>query len=267
MTGRIASKLTMNSQCTHWVSDPLPPVCVARDALLCLDPCGDWQKLYLILTNNDNQGPGKEPEEMLGSNGQYTLSWIWHLSTTSVSPDEVNEDMHTEWAQCTACADRWEEEVLLLREEMRRVVEFLEWRSSDWFAKTDSRSGAVTPAVYTGLSAYASKQGSVFHNLALRFSQRWCSALTTHSLPHTWATVFLDACKQSLDNPDPEKHKPTGDPPITHTNDIPPPPISIPPPTTPKASHCDDLVTDISPDGTSSECSELEYGSDSSYSE
>ena len=25
-TGRIVSKLTMNSQCTHWVSDPLPPV-------------------------------------------------------------------------------------------------------------------------------------------------------------------------------------------------------------------------------------------------
>ena len=26
MTGQIASKLTTNSQCTHWVSDPLPPV-------------------------------------------------------------------------------------------------------------------------------------------------------------------------------------------------------------------------------------------------
>ena len=26
MTGRIASKLTTNSQCTHWVSDPSPPV-------------------------------------------------------------------------------------------------------------------------------------------------------------------------------------------------------------------------------------------------
>ena len=26
MTGRIASKRTTNSQCTHWVSDPSPPV-------------------------------------------------------------------------------------------------------------------------------------------------------------------------------------------------------------------------------------------------
>ena len=26
MTGRIGSKLTTNSQCTHWVNDPSPPV-------------------------------------------------------------------------------------------------------------------------------------------------------------------------------------------------------------------------------------------------
>ena len=30
MTGRIASKLTMNSHCTHWVSDPSPPVWIER---------------------------------------------------------------------------------------------------------------------------------------------------------------------------------------------------------------------------------------------
>ena len=30
MTGRIASKLTTNSQCTHWVSVPLPPVSAWR---------------------------------------------------------------------------------------------------------------------------------------------------------------------------------------------------------------------------------------------
>ena len=33
MTGRIASKLTTNSQCTHWVSVPLPPVDAARGSL------------------------------------------------------------------------------------------------------------------------------------------------------------------------------------------------------------------------------------------
>ena len=101
--------------------------CTARDALLCLDPCGEWQNIYPPLTKADNQGPGKEPEEVLSSDGQYTPSWIWHSNTTTVSPDEVNKDMRVEWAQCTACADCWEEEVILLQEEMRQVMQFLEW--------------------------------------------------------------------------------------------------------------------------------------------
>ena len=83
---------------------------VARDALLQLDPRGDWEKLYLPLSDADNRGPGKEPEEVCASDGQYTQSWIWRLSTTAVSQDEVNEDMRVEWAQCMARAARWEEE-------------------------------------------------------------------------------------------------------------------------------------------------------------
>jgi hypothetical protein len=210
--------------------------CVARDALLCLDPQSEWQTIYLPLTNADNRGPGKEPEEKLLPDGRYSLSWIWRSSVTAVSPDEVNEDMRVEWAQCIARADRWEEEVTLLQEEMRRVVQFLEWRSSDWFAKADSRTGTTTPLVRAGLSAYASKQGSVFHNLAVRFSQRWRQALVSLSLPHTWATEFLETHKEQLNNPDFKKYNRTVDPstvraragpspPIVHTCALPPVPI------------------------------------------
>ena len=245
---------------------------VARDALLSLDPCGDWQNLYPILTNDNNRGPGKEPEEMSSSDGQYVPSWLWRSATTAVSPDEVNEDMRTEWAQCMARADRWEEEVLLLQEEMRRVVQFLEWRSTDWFAKVGTRAGAVTPMVHAGLSAYANKQGSVFHNLAIQFSRHWHSALTTLSLPHAWATLFLDACKDSVKNPDFKKCKPPGNPPVVPTHGSSPPPTTIatsapPPPTTSKAGHDGGQGPDTGSDGTSSEYSESEYGSDSSWAE
>ena len=118
--------------------------CVARDALLCLDSPGDWKDLYPPLTERDNRGPGKEPEELSGSDGQYAPSWIWHSGTTTVSPDEVSDGMRAEWAQCVARADRWDEEKILLQEEMRRVVQFLEWRSSDWFAKAGLRTEAPT---------------------------------------------------------------------------------------------------------------------------
>jgi hypothetical protein len=196
----------------------------ARCALLCLDPQGDWKKLYLDLSEADNRGPGKECEEKSASDGRYTLSWIWRSSTTSISPDEVNEDMRVEWAQCVARADRWEEEVTLLQEEMRRVVAFLEWRSSDWVARVALRTDVTTPAVRTGLSAYANKQGSIFHNLAVRFARRWRSALKSLSLPYAWATKFLEP----LDIPDPKQ---TESPPVAHAcaASLPPVTTSLPP--------------------------------------
>jgi len=188
---------------------------VAREALLQLDPQGDWENLYPPLTDADNRGPGKEPEEVSASDGQYIPSWIWRSTATVVSPDEVNEDMRVEWAQCMARADRWEEEVTLLQEEMRRVVDFLEWRSRDWLSKVDARTGTVTSAVRAGLSAYAREQGSVFHSLAVQFCQRWHSTLLSLSLPRKWAADFLNKHSAQLVNPDFKKRKkgsPNSDP-------------------------------------------------------
>ena len=209
---------------------------VTHSALLCLDPDGDWKNLYLPLAEADSRGPGKEPEEVPRSDGQYAPSWIWYSGTTTVSPDEVNEDMRVEWAQCAARADRWEEEVTLLQEEMRRVVEFLEWRSSDWFAKAGLRMDTTTPVVCAGLSAYGNKQGSIYHNLAVRFSQRWLPVLKSLSLPSAWASEFLGTHKEPLDNPDFKRRKQTKGPPVApaHTvslpvaasTDLPPPPAA-----------------------------------------
>lgn len=91
---------------------------VACEALLQLEPSAEWNTIYLPLTDADNRGPGKELEERDTSDGQYISSWIWRSTTAAISRDEVNEDMRVEWAQCMARADRWEEEVTLLQEEM-----------------------------------------------------------------------------------------------------------------------------------------------------
>lgn len=225
---------------------------VARDALLCLDPHGDWRSLYPPLNEHDNRGPGKEPEEMKGTDGGYTPSWIWCSGTTTVSSDEVNQDMRVEWAQCVARADRWEEEGILLQEEMRRVVEFLEWRSGDWLAKADSRTDGITPAVRSGLSAYANKQGAIFHNLAVRFSQRWRSALISLALPYAWATKFLNAHKEPLTNPDFKKRKPAAKgPSVAHTRTKPSTPVTAPANLEPNSREAP--VSDAGSDGSSSE--------------
>lgn len=176
--------------------------CATHNALLQLDSRRDWENLYPPLTDADDRGPGKEPEEVSTSDGQYTVSWIWCSSMTAVSPDEVNEDMQVEWAQCVARADHWEEEVMLLQEEMRWVMQFLEWRSRNWLSKVDPRPDTITPAIHAGISAYAKKQGSIFHSLAIRFCQRWYLMLLSLSLPHAWATEFLNTHGAPLVNSD-----------------------------------------------------------------
>ena len=165
---------------------------------------------------------------MPDSDGQYVPLWIWCSSTTVVSPDKVNKDMHVEWAQCVTHAECWREEVILLQEEMRRVVQFLEWWSNNWLTKADLRMDTIMLAVHAGLLVYVKKQGLIFCNLTIWFSQCWHSVLVSLSFPHTWATRFLNAHKEPLDNPDFKKCKQAGCPPITHACATPPPSITPP---------------------------------------
>ena len=236
---------------------------VAREALLRLEPSNDWENSYLQLTDADNRGPGKEREELSTSDGEYFPSWIWRSTTAAVSPDDVNEDMRVEWAQCLARADRWEEEVTLLQEEMRRIVHFLEWRSHDWSSKVDARAGDTTPTVCLGISAYAKKQASVFLNLAVRFSQRWRSTLISLSLPHSWATEFLTTQGALFVSPDAKNHQleqqrdsirssaaPRLEPPVTDTPTT--PLVSANTPTAPPISADTSTIPAISTNITSS---------------
>ncbi|KAJ7724030.1 hypothetical protein B0H16DRAFT_1333756 [Mycena metata] len=78
------------------------------------------------------------------SSKDKTFSWIW---TGGGGPGEDEEELHdckfpiefsvatavrVEWSKAKACKERWEEEVELLREEMKRVLCFLRWCAIWW---------------------------------------------------------------------------------------------------------------------------------------
>ena len=166
----------------------------AYSALLSLDPAGDWRKEYLELTDKDNRGPGKELYEQGVGDGRYTMSWIWRGSLgsevqdgTGPSEQEVNETIRHEWMMCRARADRWREESELLQEEMRRVVAFLEWKSSSWGERVRSRSGSIAVDIQHGVDSYACKQASVYHDLAVSLANQWLPHLLAMGLDITWA--------------------------------------------------------------------------------
>lgn len=167
---------------------------LAYIALLSLDPAGDWRKVFQELKDGDNRGPGKELDEQGVGDGRYAMSWIW-ISTgahdAADSPDQdVNETVRHEWMTCRARADRWEEESELLQEEMRRVVAFLEWKSSWWTGKVGSRLGSAAADIQHGVDAYALKQANTYHSLAVSMANQWLPRLLEWKLNVTWAKDY-----------------------------------------------------------------------------
>jgi hypothetical protein len=77
-----------------------------------------------------------------------------------------------------ARADRWNEEVQLVKEEMRRMLAFLEWKAAQWTEEGD-RDLDVRSDIADGIRAYAAKQAYINRALAHSFKMRWESEFET----------------------------------------------------------------------------------------
>jgi hypothetical protein len=80
---------------------------------------------------------------------------------------------------------RWEEEVLLTLEEMRRVLYYMDWRAQYWQTLTSKRQG-LDAVLQEGMAAYAEKQAYIARTMALTFSQRWLPLLEANSFHPDW---------------------------------------------------------------------------------
>ncbi|KAJ6506403.1 hypothetical protein C8R47DRAFT_1241797 [Mycena vitilis] len=104
------------------------------------------------------------------------LSWIWISQATSGDEGALvdNVALRVEWAKTRARANRYAEEVELLEEEMRRVVEFLKWRAGWWESLLGLRAAQqADAALREGHAAYVRKQAGYMRGLAVRFEKLW----------------------------------------------------------------------------------------------
>ena len=192
----------------------------SRRALVALDPKGKitgWTSRFLELKDADIRGPGREENE--SSEGRTLPSWIWRVQRPSQSPDasapdctaggnnsehsdlskraasgeEVALSIRAHWARCQARAERYEEEVELTLEEMRRTLEFFKWKSRWWLSLQDVRANSITPPdpqVAHGLRAYAHRQASIYSSLIAVYVQHWRGFLLEHSLGQQWLILY-----------------------------------------------------------------------------
>ncbi|KAJ7118301.1 hypothetical protein C8R44DRAFT_878911 [Mycena epipterygia] len=153
----------------------------------------EWEWSFLELKEEDVRGLPRatfsDPERQKGKKSKgksrskkakiqkeaRELSWIWISRGERYEPGDdraMTEAVHIEWAKARARCGRWREEVDLLEEEMRRVQQFLEWRSDWWKGQVGLRGLAEGPQL-EGESAYALRQAGLQSDLCARFIEEW----------------------------------------------------------------------------------------------
>lgn len=90
--------------------------------------------------------------------------------------------LRVEWAKSRARALRWIEELTLLREEMRRVLTYFQWKAQWWLTIAASHPGDSC-AVQRAFKTYANRQISTLQKLAVKFKNEWENECRVKGLP------------------------------------------------------------------------------------
>ncbi|EAU89527.1 hypothetical protein CC1G_02416 [Coprinopsis cinerea okayama7 len=90
-----------------------------------------WEATLRVLTESDVRGMTIDDDE--GGEGSKQLSWIWRVGSVAGGGDQTGtSDLRLEWCKTRARAHRWQEECVLLAEEIRRVEVTFEWEAKRW---------------------------------------------------------------------------------------------------------------------------------------
>ncbi|KDQ25464.1 hypothetical protein PLEOSDRAFT_1106392 [Pleurotus ostreatus PC15] len=126
-----------------------------------------WERSLQPLLDTDIRSL-REGEDASSSEGRRQLSWIWSTQRTSDAEitEGMNEVLRIEWCKARARAQRWQEECILLQEEMRRVIVFHEYYGDLW----KTRAETVTAK---GAQAYAWQQRQTRLTLIAHCKRTW----------------------------------------------------------------------------------------------
>ena len=156
----------------------------------------------------DGQGISLRPQERKRRDGtgetRRTLSWIWTTPRAGNADDAQDDILRAEWAKSRARATRTWEEVLRLKEEMRQVLESLEWKAT-WWMDRSKVSRTVGKDIQEGLVSYAHRQSSVQKALAHKFRELWKSPLADATEGPEGAQTTAGAGGEAIDEDDEEE--------------------------------------------------------------
>ncbi|KDQ30010.1 hypothetical protein PLEOSDRAFT_1037626, partial [Pleurotus ostreatus PC15] len=141
-----------------------------REALVSLSTFlnkSGWESTLRVLEDSDLRGL-KEGEDASSSEGRRTLSWIWMTQRGNEleMTESMSEALRIEWCKSRSRAHRWQEECILLKEEMRRVIQFHTWQAGVWEER-------ARKAETDGARAYAWRQRWTREKLVATCTTSW----------------------------------------------------------------------------------------------
>lgn len=97
---------------------------------------------------------------------------------------------------------RWQEERLILEEEMRRIVAFFEGKAKWWVDQAYRRQLSNT-AMLSGVLAYAYKQAHICSQMADSYGQYWVNMFEKHGFLPLWGKKYVGkGANKSMPNRD-----------------------------------------------------------------
>ncbi|KAF7975075.1 hypothetical protein HWV62_10461 [Athelia sp. TMB] len=155
-------------------------------ALLALRGKGSWETHLQELQDDDVRGLNEhlmtehekiQREQRIAAGKQVdhnALDGVPVEGTLGDGKHKMVEALRVEWAKCQARAARWHEELMLLKEEMRRVLQFGEWKEQwwkDWIPMREEQDEDLME----GLRAYALEHADTECQFRMMLESKWKS--------------------------------------------------------------------------------------------
>jgi hypothetical protein len=177
----------------------------ARSALISANSGQVQEDRLKDLKDSDVRGPGKDDFYLQeagkanygASKGRYEMSWIWLVPKsksevdTNSSEQVFDEGLRVEWSKSQARKMRWDEEVQILQEEMRRTIVYYEWKEQ-WWLDQNPHPTTTEDTIHLGISAYSQKQAHYCKCMAESFGRAWLPFLRSEGIKPEWEDRYKD---------------------------------------------------------------------------
>ncbi|KAJ7725467.1 hypothetical protein B0H16DRAFT_1332689 [Mycena metata] len=149
----------------------------------------EWEAELRPLLPEDVRAAARRKAKDMGAEAKARMSWIWRSPGVEEADEGgMSEALRIEWAKTRARFLRHREQLDLLEEEMRRILQFLRWRADWWDERAGRRPQApeddkrrVPHVAYApkhrayqeGNVAYARRQAGILRKRAEQFEKTW----------------------------------------------------------------------------------------------